>query len=312
MSNVSYMAGGAMRSTEEKKLGTFFHNSHLYYLCVRSFILLGLWFLALLGAGPAHAHDPSPNPLNEVAFEQKLNERVPLDLIFEDETGKSVQLGDYFGEKPVILVFTYYGCKNLCGVVREELVESLQALEFDVGDEFEIVTVSINPGDTPALATAKKGAIMQHYARPEAAAGWHFLTGEDSSIDQLAEAVGFRYAYDAELDQYAHPAGIMVLTPQGRISRYFYGLDYLPTDLRLGLVEASANKIGSLVDQLLLRCYNYDPVTGKYTLVVMNVLRMAGVTTVLILGTFMFAMFRRERRKKRCLNDGCQFRQGYF
>jgi protein SCO1/2 len=236
--------------------------------------------------------------LSEVAFEQKLNEQVLLDLVFRDETGKSVQLGDYFGQKPVILTLNYYNCPMLCPLVLEELITSLAKVPFTMGDQFNVVTVSIDPRETPELAAATKKKYIQRYDRPGVEEGWHFLTGEEISIQRLAQAVGFRYAYDAQSDQYAHPAGIIVLTPEGKISRYFYGLDYSPTDLRLGLVEASANKIGSLVDQVLLRCYHYDPVSGRYTLVVMNILRLAGLATVLILGAFTFMMFRHERRKK--------------
>lgn len=280
------------------KQALLFSSRSLYLrrLCSRFPIFLFLWLFTLLGATPTHAHAPSSDPLSEINFEQKLNEQVPLDLTFRDETGQSVQLGDYFGQKPVILVFAYYGCKNLCALVLDELVESLRELRFDVGNQFKVVTVSIDPRDTSALATEKKTIYMQRYARTGTADGWRFLTGDHLSIDRLAKTVGFRYTYDPELDQYGHPAGIVVLTPQGKISRYFYGLEYSPTDLRLGLVEASANKIGSLVDQVLLRCYRYDPITGKYTPVVMNILRLAGVATVLALGLVMFVMFRREQR----------------
>lgn len=263
----------------------------------RSFIILLLWFYALLSISPTYAQDPAHDPLSEVAFEQKLNEQVPLSLVFQDETGKSVQLGDYFGQKPVILTLNYYNCPMLCPLVLEELANSLAKIPFTMGDQFNVVTVSIDPRETPKLAAATKEKYIRRYGRPGAEAGWHFLIGEEAAIQQLAQAVGFRYAYDAQSDQYAHPAGIMILTPQGKISRYFYGIEYAPMDLRLGLVEASANKIGSLVDQVLLRCYHYDPTTGKYTLIVMNVLRLAGLGTVLILGTFVFVMFRRERRE---------------
>lgn len=282
-------------SMEKEKQPILLRGRSFRHLYARSYVLLLL--LALFGASPALAHDPSPDPLSQLAFEQKLNEQVPPDIVLQDETGQPVQLRDYFGERPLILVFAYYECQNLCGVVLENLVESLRALEFDAGNQFRVITVSIDPGETPTLAAAKKATYIQRYGRPGAAAGWHFLTGDHASVDRLAQVVGFQYAYDAETDQYAHPAGLIILTPQGKISRYVYGLDYSPTDLRLGLVEASANKIGSLVDQVLLRCYRYDPVTGKYTLVVMNVLRLAGLATVLILGTFMVVMFRRDRGK---------------
>lgn len=272
------------------------YRSSCRHFC--AWLLLCLWFFALVAASPAQAHGPSADPLSEVNFEQKLNEQIPLDLAFRDEAGQAVQLDDYFGEKPVILVFAYYGCKTLCSVVLEELVETLRALKFDVGDQFGVVTVSLDPRDTSTLAAEKKAIQLEHYGRPGAAAGWRFLTGEHAAIDQLAGAIGFRYAYDAQLDQYAHPAGIVVLTPEGKISRYFFGLEYSPTDLRLGLVEASANKIGSFVDQVLLRCFQYDPVAGRYTPIVMNIVRLVGLTTALILGTSILVMLRWERRRK--------------
>ncbi len=273
---------------EEKKPHLHFHFP----------LMLLLGFLALFSVSPTQAQEPAHDPLSGVAFEQKLNEPIPLDLVFRDETGQSVQLGDYFGEKPVILTLNYYKCPMLCPLVLDELATSLAQIPLTMGDQFNVVTVSIDPRETPQLAAAAKKKYIRRYGRPGAEAGWHFLTGEEASIKRLAQAVGFHYAYDAKSDQYAHPAGIMILTPQGKISRYFYGIEYAPMDLRLGLVEASANKIGSLVDQVLLRCYHYDPVTGKYTLAVMNVLRLAGVTTVLILSSFVLVMFRRERRKK--------------
>jgi protein SCO1 len=287
----------------EKKHGMSLQSSYSRCLHTRAFILSFLLLLALFRAGPTQAHDPSPNPLNEINFKQQLNKPAPLDLTFQDETGKSVQLSDYFGDKPVVLVFAYYGCKTLCSVVLEELVESLRALKFDVGNQFRVVTVSIDPRDTPALAAEKKAIHIEHYGRPGAADGWHFLTGEHLAIDQLAEAIGFRYAYDAELDQYAHPAGIVVLTPQGKMSRYFFGLEFSPRDLRLGLVEASDNKIGSFIDQVLLRCFRYDAVTGRYTPIVMNILRLVGLTTALTLGTSILVMLRWERRRKNLRSD---------
>ncbi|MBI4527050.1 MAG: SCO family protein [Deltaproteobacteria bacterium] len=239
-----------------------------------------------------------PEALQNVGFDQKLNEQAPLDLAFRDENGRSVKLGDYFGKMPVILTFMYYECPNLCPLALDELVRSLKPLSFRVGKEFNVLTISIDPGEGPALAMTKKRESVQGYARPGAEDGWHFLTGEEASIKQLTEAVGFRYAYDAEKDQYAHPSGIIVLTPQGKISRYFYGIEYSPGDIRLGLVDASAGKIGSPVDQLLLFCYQYDPATGKYTLTIMNALRLAGLATVLGLSAFVLVMVRRERAGK--------------
>jgi protein SCO1/2 len=205
-----------------------------------------------------------------------------------------VQLGDYLGQKPVILTLNYYECPMLCPLVLEGLLRSLRALSFTIGEQFDVVTVSIDPGETAALAATTKARYIRDYGRPKAAAGWHFLTGDEASIQRLTQAVGFRYAYDAGKNQYAHAAGIMVLTPQGSISRYFYGIEFSPRDLRLALVEAAANTIGSPVDQLLLFCYQYDPATGRYSLVVRRALQLAGLATVFSLAGFMVVMFCRE------------------
>ena len=256
--------------------------------------ILILFFLLTISPAKADHGSGDITPL-DIAFDQKLNEQVPLELDFLDEAGQPVQLGDYLGEKPVILVLAYYECRTLCNIVLNGLVESLNKIEFDIGDQFEVITVSIDPRETPALAAAKKEAYVESYGRAKAGEGWHFLTGQQASIEQLAETVGIRFVYDEDTDQYAHPAGVIVLTPQGKIARYFYGIDYQPTDLRLGLVEASQNKIGSPVDQLLLLCYHYDPVTGRYSLLITNVVRLAGLATVLLLGGFVTVMLRRER-----------------
>ncbi len=259
--------------------------------------LLCLCLLLTLAADLAQAQNVRPAPLRDVGIDQKLNEQLPLNLTFRDETGKPVQLRQYFGQKPVILSLVYYDCPMLCTLVLNGLVRSLRVVPLDVGDQFDVVTVSFDPRETPALAAAKKETYVKRYARAQASQGWHFLTGEEASIQQLTRAVGFRYAYDAKSGEFAHATGIMVLTPTGRLARYFYGIEYSPRDLRLALVEASAHKIGSVVDQLLLFCFHYDPRTGKYSLVVMNVLRVAGMGTLLALGSFLFVMFRRDRRK---------------
>ncbi|HXH12936.1 MAG TPA: SCO family protein [Alphaproteobacteria bacterium] len=251
----------------------------------------------VIGAAWAHHQEQhrAPGVLGAVAFEQRLNEAVPLDVAFRDESGAPVRLGEYFGQNPVILTLNYYECPMLCPLVLEGLLRSLRALTFTIGQQFDIVTVSIDPSESPTLAAAAKARYLQEYGRPAAGAGWHFLTGEASAIERLTAAVGFHYAYDAAKDQYAHAAGIIVLTPQGRIARYLYGLEFAPRDLRLALVEAAAGRIGSPVDQLLLYCYQYDPATGTYSMVVRNVLRLAALATVLSLGGFMVVMFRRER-----------------
>ena len=263
----------------------------------RFIVLLCLCLLLALAADLAQAQNVRPAPLRDVGIDQKLNEQLPLNLTFRDETGKPVQLRQYFGHKPVILSLVYYDCPMLCTLVLNGLVRSLRVVPLDVGDQFDVVTVSFDPRETAALAAAKKETYVKRYARAQASQGWHFLTGEEASIQQLTRAVGFRYAYDAKSGEFAHATGIMVLTPTGRLARYFYGIDYSPRDLRLALVEASAHKIGSVVDQLLLFCFHYDPKTGKYSLVVMNVLRVAGMGTLLALGSFLFVMFRRDRRK---------------
>ncbi len=255
--------------------------------------------LLLLSVVPARADGGQPDELLATArFDQRLNAQVPLELGFRDETGKPVRLRDYFGSKPVILALAYYNCPNICNVVLEDLVERMRDLRFDLGKQFDVVTVSIDPHETPAIAADKKAKYMRHYGRTGAAGGWHALTGDQVNITRLAKVVGFNYAYDAVRKQYAHPSGIILMTPQGKISSYLYGLVYSPTDLRLGLVQASANKIGSTIDRVLLRCYQYDPATGKFNVTIMNIVRLTGLITVLALGTFMVTTFRRDRRDR--------------
>jgi protein SCO1/2 len=262
-------------------------------------------YAAILGllccAGAVHADESRPAILRDVGIDQRLNAQVPLDLMFRDETGKAVRLGDYFGGKPVILSLAYYECPMLCTLVLNGLASALKVLSFDIGKQFNVVTVSFNPTETPALAAAKKETYLKAYGRAGAADGWHFLTGEAAAIERLTEAVGFHYQYDPERKQYAHAAGIMILTPQGKIARYFYGVEFPPRDLRLGLVEAADNRIGSPVDQLLLFCFHYDPATGKYGAVVMNSVRVAGALTLLAIATFWIIMWRRDAARHRRL-----------
>ena len=236
-----------------------------------------------------------PRLLLDVGIDQKLGGRIPLDLAFRDESGAAVTLGRYFGQKPVILALVYYECPMLCTQVLNGTIRSLKEVRFDAGKDFQLVVVSINPRETPRLAQSKKQIYAGLYLRPGGENGFHFLTGEESSIAPLAKAAGFRYAYDPETGQYAHASAIMVLTPTGTIARYFYGLQYPSRDLRLGLVEASEGKISSPVDQILLFCYHYDPATGKYGLVILNVVRAACLATLLGLAAFITLMFRRER-----------------
>ena len=235
--------------------------------------------------------------LSKVGITQNLNALVPPDVVFRDETGKSVRIGDFFGHKPIVLSLVYFDCPALCTEVLNGELRTLKAISLDLGKDFDAVTVSFEPKDTPALAKAKRDVYAGQYGRPGAADHWHFLTGEQQSIEALTNAVGFHYAYDSSIRQYAHAAAILVLTPEGRIDRYFYGVIYPARDVRLGLVEASEGKIGTLTDHALLYCYQYDPMTGKYGVVVMNVLRAAGGLTVLILGIFMTMMFLRERKR---------------
>ena len=261
------------------------------------FSVLALMGLGLL-VGPLQAQPLTQQQLGEIGIDQRLGEDLPLELVFNDESGKSVALREYFGMQPVILALVYYECPMLCTQVLNGLMQSLRILSFEAGREFQVLAVSIDPGEGPALAAAKKQEYTRQYNREGTAKGWHFLTGTQDQIDRLAEAVGFRYQYDEETDQYIHAAGVMVLTPEGQLARYFYGIEFPPRDLRLGLVEAAANQIGSPVDQLLLLCYQYDPATGKYGLVILNSLRIAGLLTVVVLGTFIVVMLRRERSKK--------------
>jgi protein SCO1 len=240
-----------------------------------------------------------PPYLQNVGIEQHLDAQVPPELTFVDDTGRTVKLGDYFGKKPLILNLVYYNCTMLCGEALAGLTGAMKAVKFDVGKEFEIVTVSFNPHETPEIAAAKKKDYVARYGRPGAASGWHFLTGPAESINALTRAVGFQYQYDPKLNQYAHATAIMVLTPQGRISRYFYGVEFPPKDLRLGLVEASQGKIGNAVDQVLLYCYHYDPATGKYGAIVNNILRLGAGATIVLLGGLLLILFRLEKAAPR-------------
>jgi len=245
---------------------------------------------------PGMSASTVPAPLREVGFDQRIDARVPLDVSFRDETGRSVQLGDYFGARPVVMVFAYYDCPMLCTQVINGLSSALAVLSLEPHVDFEIVTVSFNPKDTPATASAKKAMYLERYKRAGAAAGWHFLSGDQPSIDRLTKAAGFRYVWDSPTKQFAHPTGVIVLTPDGRLARYLFGIEYGPRDLRFALVEASAGRVGNAVDSLLLYCYHYDPMTGRYGLAVMRAMRLAGVATVLALASFVVVMLRRERR----------------
>jgi protein SCO1/2 len=260
------------------------------------------WTIALLlglGCGArSHAESTLPAVLQGVGFDQRLNEQVPLDLTFRDEQGRAVQLSDFFHGRPVILVLAYYRCPMLCTLVLNGLAQGMLDMPFDAGKEYEVVTVSFDARETPAQAAAKKRTYVERYGRPGAEAGWHFLTGDEASIAALTRAVGFRFVYDAKRDEFAHASGILVLTPAGRISRYFYDVKYPGRDLRLGLVEASAGKIGTPIDQVLLFCFHYDPAAGKYGPAVMRFVRIGGVLTLVLLVAFLALLFRGERRRR--------------
>jgi protein SCO1/2 len=235
-----------------------------------------------------------PRILTDIGFDQRLGDTIPLDAAFRDESGRTVRLGDYFGSRPVVLSLAYYECPMLCTVTLNGLASALDVLTFAPGREFEVVTVSFEPKETPALAAAKKAVYLRRYRRPGAEKAWHFLTGDAESIRRLTQAVGFRYAWDETTKQYAHASGVMVLTSDGRLARYLYGVEYAPKDLRLAIFEAAQGKILSPVDQLLLYCYHYDPDQGRYGTTVMRILRVAGVLTVVGLGTMMATLRRRE------------------
>ena len=266
--------------------------------------------IALLLATPALAQPQRPKSvpppgkaateqipiLREVGIDQKLGDRVPLDLMFVDENGRDVRLGDLFRDRPVVLALVYYECPMLCTQVLSGLDGSLTALSFSAGQEFDLLVVSFDPGETPAMAADRRKNFINRYRRVGSEGGIRFLTGRQESIAKLADAVGFRYAYDEALDQYAHPAAITLLTGDGRVSRYLYGIEFAPKDLRLGLVEASEGRVGTAVDTLLLYCYHYDPESGKYGMAIMNLIRLAGVLTVVCLAAFIVVSLRRERR----------------
>ncbi len=267
----------------------------------RTAVAAGLLVFLLLAGDLASAHAAAKEPpaiFRKVGFDQRLDQQVPLDLEFVDETGKTVKLGNYFGKKPVVLVLAYYRCPMLCTLVLNGLAQAMRQIPFTIGKEFNVVTVSFDPRETPELAARKKETYVAAYGRPGAGEDWHFLTGKPASIKKLTDAVGFRYVYDAKQDQYIHTSGIMVLTPGGKISRYFYGIKYAPRDLRLGLVEASAEKIGSPVDVVLLYCAHYDPQTGKYTASILNFVRAGGVVTIVAIAGMVWILLRRGRKKR--------------
>lgn len=256
---------------------------------------------ALSAPALAHTgHEPYTKDeafLKEIAFDQKLGAQLPLDLPFTDDTGKVVRLGEYFGQKPVLMLITYFNCTMLCPLLLDGLVRALRPISFDIGQQFTVLTVSINPRETPAIAASRKELYVQRYGRPGADRGWHFLTGKADAIAALTQAIGFRFVYDKQKDEYAHASGVVIFTPEGKAARYLYGIEFSPRDTRLALIEAADNTIGNPVDQIMLYCFHYDPLTGKYGVIIMNVLRLAGSATAVALALFMVAMFRRDRQK---------------
>jgi protein SCO1/2 len=263
----------------------------------------------LYSSRPYEARAPSglPKALAEVGIDQKLNEQLPLDAVFKNEHGESVKLGDYFGQKPVLLSLVYYACPMLCNQVLNGMVTNFKVLAFQPGQEFEVVTVSFDSRETPALAAAKKKTYIDYLPaakREGATRGWHFLTGDETNIRRLTEAVGFRYRFDSETNQFAHASAIYVATSEGKLARYFYGIEYAPRDVRLGLIEAAENKIGSPVDQLLLYCFHYNPATGKYGWVVFPAIQVGGIVTVITLVVVLFVLLWRERAQARLRAGG--------
>jgi protein SCO1 len=268
---------------------------------MRAWLIAGVIVFAFLPSsaraqlqGPVQDIGVRPDLLKDVGIDQKLDQSIPLDLAFRDEHGNPVQLGQYFGEKPVILSLVYYNCPMLCTQVLNGLESSLKLIPMDIGKQFNVVTVSVDPTERPVLAEAKQALYTGLYGRPNAAEGWHFLTGNEQQIKRLANAVGFRYAYDPASKQFAHASAIMVLTPKGKISRYFYGIQFPSRDLRLGLVEASEGKIGTPVDQVLLFCYHYDASTGKYGLLISRLIQAAAAATVLAIAGLVLVLYRKE------------------
>jgi protein SCO1/2 len=263
--------------------------------------LLAAVVASLVASAPAAAQmmTSGPSPTREVGFDQRVGMQVPLDAFFKDESGKSVRLGDYLGKKPVVLSLAYYECPMLCGIALEGLAKSLKGFSLVPGQDFEVVTVSFHPGEGPALARGKKDNLVRLYGRPGGEEGWHFLTGTEDQIRRVTEAVGFRYRWDEAQKQYAHATGVVLLTPQGTVSRYFFGVEYAPKELRLGLSEASEGKVGGVTAQLLLLCYKYDPAIGKYTTTVWAVLRVLGTAVALALAAFVLLALRREKIRSR-------------
>jgi protein SCO1/2 len=262
----------------------------LHRICVFAVVLLSR--AAVMGQAAR------PAILNDVRIDQKLNVQVPLDLRFRDERGRDVRLGDYFGKRPMVLALVYYRCPMLCTMVLNDLTRDLNSVTLTAGKDFDVLAVSFDPSETPDLAAVKKATYLSRYRKPDADDGWHFLTGSQESITKLTDAVGFHYVWDPQYQVFAHASGIIVLTPEGKTARYFFGIDYEPVDLRLSLVEATGGRIAEPTDQVLLYCFHYDPRTGKYGLLISRVIQLSGMLMVLVLGSSVGLMLRRERRMR--------------
>lgn len=253
-------------------------------------------------------YDPSqsvgnglPAALQNIGIEQKLGEQLPLDTVFKDENGRAVKLGEYFSkERPVVLALVYYECPMLCNEVLNGLTGSLKGISFDAGKEFDVVAISFDAreNEKPELTKNKKAAYVERYGRPGSEKGWHFLTGEQASIDAVTKAAGFKYQWDEKSNQFAHAGGIMIVTPDGKMSRYFYGIDYSPKDVKFGIMESAESKVGNPAEKLLLYCFHYDPASGKYGLAILNVIRLGGIATLMGLGAMFFVLWRKNKKVK--------------
>jgi len=261
---------------------------------IRTAIVLMIAALTLA----AGAQSLTVSQLTDVRFDQELGVQVSLDLVFRDETGKTVSLAEYFGKKPVVLVLGYYQCPMLCTLTFNGMVEGMNDMKWSIGDQFDVVHVSINPKEPPDLAAAKRQNYLKQYGRPGAAAGWHFLTGDETQIRKLADEVGFHYAYDSSVQQYAHPSGLVILTPDGKVSKYFFGVKFSPPDLYAALQDASQHNVGSPIQRLVLLCFHYNPINGKYGAAIMMVIRIMGAATIGGMVWLFGAMIRRERLRK--------------
>lgn len=271
-------------------------------MMLRRLLILGMIFVGWANAAAAEndaMQTPADQVVNKVSLQQRIGEQLPLELPFRDTSGRRVRLSEYFNGQAVLLVPIWYSCPNLCGVTLRGLEQSLREIDFSVGKDFQVVAISVDPKDPLIKAAGIRSALLENYGRPESADGWHLLTGDQEAIEQVYEAMGVGYVYDAALEQYAHPATLLLATPSGQISRYLPGVVFEPRTVRLGLLEAARGQLGSVVDKVLLRCYSYDPATGRYSLLVIDLLRIAGSATVILLGGGVLLAIRRERRSNK-------------